>query len=257
MPTAPKPPLISVITVTFNAAPVIGRTMESVNAQTFADYEHVIVDGASADGTVALIDRLAGPRTRVVSEPDRGLYDAMNKGLGLAKGEYVIFLNAGDTFAGADTLARYAAAAEEGGSPDVVYGQTVLVDNDGNVLGDRHLTAPTNLDVESFKQGMVVCHQAFMARRAIAPPYNLHFRFSADYEWCIVCLRNARSTAYLGDEPVVHYLSEGMTTKNHRASLKERFEIMCRYFGTWPTVMRHVGFAFRFLKRRRKSVNNQ
>ena len=244
-------PVVSIVTVTYNAESTIGVTMKSVADQTASDYEHIIMDGASVDGTLDIVGRDGTPRTRVFSSRDQGIYDAMNKALGVAEGRYVLFLNAGDRFAAKDSLQRYIDAINSNDSPDIVYGQTVLTDLDGNVLGARHLEAPQKLDSDSFRQGMVVCHQAFMAKKDIAPLYDLNYRFSADYEWCLRCLQNSKNNVYLGDDPVIHYLSEGMTTANHKASLKERFRIMCRYYGTVPTVFRHIGFAFRHLKRRK------
>ena len=123
-------PLLSIITVTWNAAGVIAPTIASLKAQTCRDFEWLVIDGASRDNTLSLVREAGIDGTRVVSEPDSGLYDAMNKGLARACGRYVLFLNAGDALADADTLARYAAAAGEG-DPDVIYGQTRLVDAGG------------------------------------------------------------------------------------------------------------------------------
>ena len=127
-------PLISIITITFNAQETLKPTMESVCSQSFRDYEHIIVDGASKDDTLKIARSYEG--VRILSEPDRGLYDAMNKGLHLAKGEYVIFLNSGDTFHSEDTLEKYALYAKAGA--DIIYGDTLIVDSDRNILGPRH-----------------------------------------------------------------------------------------------------------------------
>lgn len=248
-------PAVSIITVCFNAESTIVETMQSVSAQTSHDYEHIIMDGRSHDATITRVEGLKTVRTRIFSSPDNGIYDAMNKALGVARGRYVLFLNSGDSFYDDDTLARFIDAAAD--SPDVVYGQTVLVDTEGNILGPRHLTAPETLTAASFANGMVVCHQAFMVRRQLAPQYNLRYRYSADYEWCIRCLQQSRNNRYLGDSPVIRYLSQGVTTANHRASLKERLRIMCAYYGTLPTLARHVKFAWRYALRRKHSANKQ
>ena len=102
-------PLFSIITITFNAATTLPATLRSVEEQTFTNYEYIVVDGASRDNTVALVEASQLP-VRMVSEPDKGLYDAMNKGLKMATGEYLIFLNAGDSFHAPDTLQRVAEA---------------------------------------------------------------------------------------------------------------------------------------------------
>lgn len=240
--------LFSIITVTYNAAEVLMPTLDSVKAQSFSDFEYLVIDGASSDDTLQLIEDAGIATASVWSEPDKGLYDAMNKALKKAKGEYLIFLNAGDAFATPETLARIAVKAQD--HPDVIYGQTQLVDDQRKVVGMRHLTAPAVLDWKSFKDGMLVCHQAFIAKRELCPEYNLNYRFSADYDWCIKVLRQSQSTAYVGDEPIISYLSEGLTTENHKKSLRERYRIMCHYYGTVPTMLRHVKFALRHLLRK-------
>ncbi len=245
-------PLFSVITVTWNAAGVIAPTLKSVKEQTFTNFEYLVVDGASTDSTLGLVEATAIPGTRVLSEPDGGLYDAMNKAIRLAKGKYLIWMNAGDAFAAPDSLARMAAVAAD--DPGVIYGQTQVVDASRKVVGMRHLTAPATLTAGSFKQGMLVCHQAFAARRDIAPPYNLAYRFSADFDWCIRVLQKSERNAYVGDAPIVSFLTDGLTDKHHKASLMERYHIMCHYYGTVATTLRHLGFALRALMRKLKKA---
>lgn len=241
-----KKPLISVITITYNAADCLRPTMESVAKQTFGDFEHLVIDGASKDNTVAIARSFEG--TRILSEPDRGLYDAMNKGLRLARGEYVLFLNAGDAFHADDTLEKYAAAARRG--DHIIYGDTVIVDSKRKIIGKRHLTAPAHLDKKSFAQGMLICHQAFMVRRELAPEYDTNYRLSADYDWTVRCIEASdpdRNTN-LGII-AIDYLSDGLTDKNKLTSLRERYRIMTRHYGTIPTLSRHITFLFRALKR--------
>lgn len=243
-------PLFAIITASYNASSTLPATLASVDEQTFTDYEHIIVDGASTDGSVDIVKAAANERRRLSAEPDKGIYDAMNKGMAMTTGRYLIFLNAGDTFHDRNTLGRIAKAIKDNNNPGIVYGQTILVDKDRKYMGERHLTAPKELSFKSFATGMLVCHQAFVALRQITDFYDLNYRFSADYEWCLRCLQHSRHNVYLGDEPIIDYLNEGVTTRNHKASLKERFDIMCDYYGTVPTVVRHIGFAFRQIKRK-------
>ncbi len=245
-----KAPLFSIITATYNAGATIGRTLESIDSQTFADYEHIIIDGASTDKTLDIAAQHTDTRRQVISEPDRGLYDAMNKGLGYTSGQYLIYLNAGDKFHDAQTLQRIADAITDSGDPDIVYGQTDIVDDNGNYIGPRHLTAPDNLSLSSFAQGMVVCHQAFIVKKEIVGFYNTKFRYSADYEWCIRCLQRSHKNTGLAETVLVDYLNEGMTTRNRGKSLRERFKIMAYYYGFLPTLLRHIGFAARAFKRK-------
>ena len=247
-----KEPLFSIITATYNAADTVGRTLASVDAQTFSDYEHIVVDGASADGTTGLVNAAENPARRMISEPDRGLYDAMNKGIATATGRYLIFLNAGDKFHSPDTLKLLADAVAREDSPGIVYGQTLIVDDAGRTVGERHLRAPAELTLKSFARGMLVCHQAFVPLRRIAGFYNLKYRYSADYEWCIRCLQHSRKNVGLTDTYLVDYLSEGLTTRHRLPSLMERFRIMSYYYGFFSTVCRHFGFVVRALRRRLK-----
>lgn len=243
-------PLFSVITVTYNAEKELPATLDSVRGQSFDSYEHLIIDGASSDNTLAIARKDAPDSQRLVSSPDRGLYDAMNRGLDMARGEYVVFLNAGDAFHSSETLRMVADKILDNDFPGVVYGQTDLVDSSRRRVASRHLEAPSVLTYDSFREGMVVCHQSFIVLRRIAGNFDLKYRFSADFEWCIRVLQHSRSNCYV-DAVLVDYLMEGMTTRNRRASLVERFRIMCYYYGTVSTIRRHFGFVGRFLRRRK------
>ena len=237
-------PLFSIITITYNAESTLPATLESVRCQTFDDYEYLIVDGASRDSTLDLARNCSIPGIRITSEPDHGIYDAMNRGLDMASGDYVIFLNAGDRFHSPDVLSTYARYIKENSMPGIVYGQTELVDGLGRSLGPRHLQAPEHLTLKSFSNGMLVCPQAMAVLRRITSPYN---RFSADYDWVIRCLQHSRHNVYVPCV-VVDYLYEGATTANRRRSLYERFRIMSFYYGWFPTVMRHLAFVPRFFR---------
>lgn len=246
-------PLVTVITITYNAAGVLARTMRSMAGQSARGYEHLIVDGASTDGTVALAESMPNPGLRIVSEPDRGIYDAMNKGLRLARGRYVLFLNAGDAFTRPDVLQMYMDAARTGA--DVVYADTLVTDPEGTYVRPRHLSAPEVLDAASFARGMLVCHQAFMVRRDLAGPYDTRYRFSADYDWCVACLLKSDPSRCVNlHTNAVLYLAEGTTDRNKIRSLRERFGIMCRRYGTLRTVANHISFVPRALARRLKKL---
>ena len=188
-----KTPLFSIITITFNAESTLEPTLCSVAAQQENDYEYLIVDGASKDGTVALA-RQYDCVTRIISEPDRGLYDAMNKGIKAATGEYLVFLNAGDSLYAPDTLKKLHDFIGEN-RPDILYGETAIVDSDRRFIAMRRLKTPEKLSWKSFRMGMLVCHQAFIVRRELAPLYDLSYRFSADFDWCIRCMKKARTIA--------------------------------------------------------------
>lgn len=250
---------ISVITCTYNAARELQRTVDSVLEQSYAKVEHLIIDGQSKDATLDIARRYKnesdeaaqGHEVVLLSESDNGLYDAMNKALRMATGDYLVYLNAGDIFPSDNTLEMVAdSVGEDETLPAVLYGDTDIVDDEGRFLRHRRLAPPKHLTWRSFLQGMLVCHQAFYARTDIARqnPYDLTYRFSADVDWCIRVMKEAErqnlALRYV-NEVVCHYLDGGMTVKNHRASLKERFHIMCRHYGWLSTIIMHAWFAIR------------
>ncbi|MDD5991776.1 MAG: glycosyltransferase family 2 protein [Prevotellaceae bacterium] len=252
----------SIITITYNAEAFLPRTVESVLSQHYRDIEHIIIDGASTDSTISVAQDYMqrsyaaqnGHEVRIVSEPDNGLYDAMNKGLRQASGDYICFLNAGDFFPNANVLDTIVSRSLTGKSrqqlPAVIYGDTDIVDNDGNFLRHRRLAPPRNLTWRSFRKGMLVCHQAFYARLDIARtvPYDTRYRYSADVDWCIRVMKEAErmgaGLAYV-DSVVVNYTQEGQTTKHHRDSLKERYRVMQCHYGAFTTALMHAWFAVR------------
>ena len=241
-------PTFSIITVTYNAGKVLEDTIQSVISQTYRNVEYIIVDGSSKDNTLEIIGKYSKHISKMVSEPDKGLYDAMNKGIRMATGDYLCFLNAGDKFHAKETLQRITETLKDKDLPDVIYGETAIVDEGGNFLHMRRLSTPERLNWKSFKQGMLVCHQAFLAKRELAlkHPYDMQYRFSADFDWCIrimkeaKCLHNTRLT-------LIDYLNEGMTTRNHKASLKERFRIMAKHYGWVSTILHHCWFVIRLI----------
>lgn len=259
---------ITIVTVTYNALKPLLPTVESVIGQTYRNIEHLIIDGASTDRTDEFAREYArisdkadrGHTVKVVSEPDKGIYDAMNKGLQLATGDYVVFLNAGDRLSNDCTIewvvrcGRFEETPPEKW-PAVIYGDTDIFDDEGRFLRKRRLSPPLQLTWLSFMRGMLVCHQAFYARTDIAraTPYDLRYRFSADVDWCIRIMREARrrrlplTNAYV---TLAGYCEEGMTTRNHRASLRERFNVMSRHYGLLPTLVMHCWFVVRAVVKR-------
>ena len=248
---------ITYVTITYNAAAVLQRTLDSVLAQDYPDILHLIIDGASTDDTMQLVDAYIdrsnaadnGHSIQVTSEPDKGIYDAMNKGLRSITGDYVCFLNAGDFLPASDTVSRIVEKVGDQ-SPAVLYGDTDIVDGEGRFLHHRRLAPPEHLSWKSFRQGMLVCHQAFYARTdfAIATPYDLRYRYSADVDWCIRVMKAAakENVPLLNLKMVVaNYTEEGQTTLHHRDSLWERYHVMERHYGRLQTFFLHCWFALR------------
>ncbi|MFC2335057.1 MAG: glycosyltransferase family 2 protein [Prevotella sp.] len=253
----------TIVTCTFNAEHELQRTLDSVFHQSYADVEHLILDGLSHDRSVEMAqtykqrsdEARTGHEVVVCSERDSGLYDAMNKGIARATGDYIVFLNAGDTFPSEATLEHIAHSIGDGEAlPGVIYGDTDIVNDEGRFLRHRRLQPPAKLTWRSFRNGMLVCHQAFYALTTLAKdnPYNLNYRFSADVDWCIRVMKEAERRHLMlknVDEVVVNYLDGGMTEKNHRASLRERFSVMRRHYGLPLTLIMHVWFVVRQLKK--------
>jgi len=245
-----KHPLFSIITVVFNGEKLLPGTAESVSQQTFGNCEYLIIDGASKDGTIDFIRELetSMPNLRWISEKDHGLYDAMNKGLRLAKGDFVLFLNAGDHLHAPETLEKLAALVTP--ETGVLYGETQLVDenrqNAGSMseLSTRKL--PQQLSWKDYHGGMLVVHQSFVARRSLAPEYRTD-NLCADFDWCIEILKKSRENRYAGII-ISNYLMGGMSKQRHQQSLIDRFKIMEKHFGLLPTVGSHVKIVFRAIK---------
>jgi glycosyltransferase involved in cell wall biosynthesis len=246
-----KQPLLSVITVVYNNVRDIERTIQSVTKQTYKNIEYIIIDGGSTDGTLDVVRRNLAHVAKLVSEPDKGIYDAMNKGLSMATGDYVLFMNSGDEIYGPDTVERIF-NAEPGA--DIYYGETEMYNQKWQSLGKRRHKAPEKLTLSSFKYGMCVSHQAIYIKRAIAEPYDLQYKLSADIDWILNALQKAEKVVNTRMY-VAKYLVGGMSKKRHRQSLKERFEIFSKYYGLVPNVWNHMRIAtnlfFYYVKHRR------
>lgn len=233
-------PTVSIITITYNAERFLERTIQSIIGQSETDYEYIVIDGKSTDGTMDIIKRYETHITTWISEPDGGLYDAMNKGLHRARGEYVWFMNAGDTLHDSQTLANLLTAIQKTPA-DVYYSDALFVRNDGTSVGLRSQITPhvlpQNLTWRDMALGMKVCHQAFLARRSLAPDYPLN-NLSADLDWEIRCLKAAKQIQFL---PFVlcNYLVGGLSVQHHRRSLTDRFRVLVTHFGLLKTVINH------------------
>lgn len=251
----------TIITCTYNAETVLERTLESVREQTYPHIEHLIIDGNSKDGTMTMVDDYiteceeshSQHVVKAISERDNGLYDAMNKGIKMAAGDYLIFLNAGDKLREPGTLEAVVASLDEPKEAvGVIYGDTDIVDDEGHFIRKRRLSPPEKLTWKSFKEGMLVCHQSFYARADIAKSnlYSMEYRISADVDWCIRIMKEADVKGLkLHNSHLIltSYLDGGMSIKNHRASLLERFRIMSRHYGWLTTVGMHLWFVVRAL----------
>lgn len=213
--------------------------MLSVIGQTYSNIEYILVDGLSNDGTLAIINKYKA-RLKLISEKDNGIYDAMNKGLAAATGDYVLFMNSGDELYATNTVANVFATS---GDADIYYGETEMINEKGESLGQRRHSAPANFTWRSFKYGMNVSHQAIYIKRSLTEPYDPLYQLSADIDWIIRAAKKAKKIVRV-EGYVAKYLVGGMSKQKHRQSLQERFDIMKRYYGLVPTVFNHLVIAF-------------
>ncbi|MBN2484736.1 MAG: glycosyltransferase [Bacteroidales bacterium] len=237
-------PSISIITVVYNAKKQLEATVLSILEQTSKDFEYIIIDGGSTDGTLDVIKKYESQIGFWLSEPDNGLYDAMNKGLSHAKGTFVWFLNAGDKIFDMDTVQKLTDIYAKTDA-DILYGETMVFSEAGNDVGLRRHSAPADLSWKSLKMGMLVCHQSFLPKREIAPYYNLEYSCSSDIDWEINCLKKARrivNTKLI----ISRFLDGGRSKKTIFPSLKERFVIMVKNYGLGTTLLNHIRIFFRF-----------
>lgn len=228
-------PLLSVITVVFNNAKDIERTMLSVLNQTYPNIEYLVIDGNSTDGTLEIIEKYRSRITVFISENDNGIYDAMNKSLAKATGDYVIFMNSGDEFYEKDAVKTVFASSPDA---DIYYGETEMIDQELKSLGQRRHQAPENFTWRDFKYGMSISHQAIFIRRKLVENYDLKYQLSADIDWILSAAKKAKTIVNV-HQYVAKYLVGGISKKKHLQSLQERFAIMRKHYGLLPTVVNH------------------
>ncbi len=236
-------PKVSVITVVFNNEEFIEKTILSVANQTYKNIEYIIVDGGSTDGTINIIKKYEEHISKWISEKDKGLYDAMNKGIKMSTGDYVWFMNSGDTIYEKTTLEKSIGFQ---GDADVYYGDTMIVDENGKEIGLRRLRPPKNLNWRHFIHGMLVCHQSVIVKKSISELYQWHdYPHSADFDWVLKALRKAKSIINT-HQIMCAFLDGGQSKRTIKVSLKERFQIMVKNYGVIPTVFNHFKISIKF-----------
>src|SRR3546814_379964 len=182
-------PTLSVITIVYNNVKDIERTMLSVINQDYDAIEYIIVDGGSTDGTLDIIKNYEDKITKWISEPDKGIYNAMNKGLKMASGDYVLFMNSGDEIYANNTVSKVFASEP---NADIYYGETEMFNEDWESLGTRRHKVPEKFTWRSFRYGMSISHQAIYIRREITESYDEHYKLSADIDWILKAARKEK-----------------------------------------------------------------
>ncbi len=238
-------PLISIITVCYNAGDLLHISFKSLHNQTYTNWEHIVIDGNSKDHSAAIFEQYRGKITTLVSEPDRGLYDAMNKGQALANGDYLYFLNAGDAFYDENTLEKLFNHQEKS---DIVYGEAVVVNLQNEIQGYRNHRAPKHLHSGSLRTGMVVSHQAIFVKRSLSRAYNLAYPLCADIDWMIDCLKKAHSIRNSG-LVISRFLEGGISGQKRKKAWKERYIVLEKHYGWFPNLVAHLWIVLRYLIR--------
>jgi len=220
---------VSIVTIVKNDSAGLERTVKSVSAQTFQDYEFIIIDGASSDGTQDVINSLKDHMDKVISEPDNGIYDAMNKGVANSSGEYIIFMNAGDVFASPEALELVFSFVK--GRPDVIYGD-YLVDY-GYATRLLH-----GKSAEKIWQGMLTSHQSTLVRTELmrSYPFDLNLKIGADFG--TLYRLAVKGCKFLYIPVTVAVIEPGGVSDRKRIQV---------YKEHWQTVRRYCGFSFRII----------
>ncbi|MEK6788300.1 MAG: glycosyltransferase family 2 protein [Pseudomonadota bacterium] len=245
---------VTLITVCYNSARSIADTLHSVDAQSWPDIEHLVIDGASTDDTLAVVSRYPQPWRRVVSEPDAGIYDAMNKGLALATGTVVGFLNADDVLADSEVIARIAEAARQGAG--VVYGDLCYVSASRPQQVVRYWTSRP-FQAALLRSGWMPPHPTFYVRRTLLQStggFDVRYRIAADYDLMVRVLLAAEVSIVYLPHVLVRMQTGGASNRSLRNLLQKSCEdadIAHRHKlgGWWTVLLKNISKIPQFFKK--------
>lgn len=224
--------IFSIITVVYNAKEDLRKTVQSIQSQTISDFEHVIIDGGSTDGTLEYIKSLEYKNLNYSSEKDNGIYDAMNKGIKLSTGDYLLFLNAADTFANDNTLEEVKKGIIEE-QPNVIYGGSNIYTERGEFL--TALT-PLFLNKKNLNRyaTRTVCHQSIFVHKDVIPRYSDKYRLKGELNWYYDLLKPINKIKITKlDNMVCDYYLGGTGDKNFWENYFERLYVtrsQCSFF---------------------------
>ena len=217
---------LTIITINRNNAAGLEKTMQSVLSQTCTDYEYVVVDGASTDGSVAVIERLApafGDRLKWVSEPDKGIYNAMNKGIGMATGEYIQILNSGDSLVSPEVVEKMYAALEKSGHPSILYGNMLKDFPDGHVHRDKGFEGE-DITLLGLYIG-TLNHSPAYIRRSLFDKYGFYdesLKIDSDWKWYLQAIVFGEEKPVYADIDVTLFDMTGISETNTALTKAER-----------------------------------
>lgn len=222
--------IISIITVTYNAEADIARTISSVKNQSSESFEYIIIDGGSTDTTMAIVNTYGDTIAKKISEQDRGIYDAMNKGLAMAQGEWVMFLNAGDVLASDAIIADIIAALDN--SIDFLYGDVIC---DYGTFKKPFFSPNEKKLPEAIKKGMCIFHNCIVFKTALHKQflYQIEYKIAADYDAILRMVLAGIKVKKLSKTMVEIETGRGVSYINQVASLQERQRIMHQHQLAW------------------------
>jgi glycosyltransferase involved in cell wall biosynthesis len=235
---------ISIITVCYNSAKTIGETLRSVREQTYSDIEHIVIDGGSNDNTLGVVKAEGAQVAKVVSERDNGIYDAMNKGITLASGEIIGFINADDFYASPEVLAKVAVLFDDP-NIDVCYGDLCYVNQIDTSAVVRYWQS-SDFRSGAFAEGWCPPHPTFFVRREIYERFgvfDLSYRIAADVELMMRFLEVRSVRAKYLPEVLVKMRMGGTTNRNLTNIVKQNKEILraLRKHGLRSSMVRLIG----------------
>jgi len=216
----------SIITVVYNAKEVLEKTVQSIQYQTYKDFEHIIVDGGSTDGTLEYIQSLSIDNLKYVSEMDNGIYDAMNKGIGLSNGEYLLFLNAGDNFYSENILEKIVDEINELDSkPKIIYGGANVYSEDGKFITTLNPLKFNKKNLNRYAT-RTVCHQSIFIRHDCIKMYSDKYRLKGELNWYYELIENIEDEyIYKSNIVICDYYLGGTGDKNFKENYFERISV--------------------------------
>jgi glycosyltransferase involved in cell wall biosynthesis len=226
----------SIITVCRNSEKMLPKAMESLIAQGYKDYEWVVIDGASTDSTLRIAQSFSSGPSVVISEPDKGIYDAMNKGIANARGEYIFFLNSDDALHDKDVLSDVSAWLDQNPGIDFLYGDVINIKLDGNWL--RNFGHVNKHNIMEYS----ICHQAIFAKRTLfkaVGTFDLRFKFNADYDWMIRVFRHGAYCVHI-DRCMAFFSDGGAHLVDKAYTQKERQSVRLQYMGKSRLALRSL-----------------
>lgn len=226
-----KNPKVSIITVVFNGEEFLEETIQSVIGQTYDNVEYIIIDGGSMDGTVDMIKKYEDNINYWVSEKDAGIYDAMNKGIKVFKGDYINFLNAGDSFVNNDVLTNIFINHEH---YDLIYGAISLKDASNKFLTNVYPKKFTKFNLMFWGTG-TLCHQSMFVRKNVLVDYSLDYRLKGELNWYFDLYKNIKNVRVV-DFPVINYILGGTGDINYKLNIKEAIVVQFKQNGLFGIV---------------------